>query len=632
MAGHPPVERFLLNCSVVFGPDLTPTEVTTASDSSKIILSNLPPDVLPEDIDQLAKRFGEVQEIVNLEESNFSASFCVEFANSTQALGSVQHLNGQTYDSRVLVARLEARITLCPSSHLESRYIRISWPNPSRVAWSHYQTIGLAKSDASRLNEITCDGRKIKATFQRPTQKFGVVKLEGLSSCTSQQTLEALCKDHFLISMEPPTYVESPTDAIRDTIMQIEGFEDFSSIPTDMTQLRSTALATFGSHSLASDALQKLNGVDQEYLGKQSLKAVHIYCCTYRITASQGEALQAEINHLAERHTPQCIIRWIRHGSSISIRIESAINQLTTFKQANVELHTLLDGSLLNTTEGSALWDEYFDTPSSVKALEKINDNATFLIHCDDRFKAIRAFGSKPSREQGKASIFKLLKKVHQLRQEIPVERAMLSHLLNGGFKALQDDLGANKVTLDVVQLQLIVRGDDKDIEKARAVIQAIVPVAADSLVDGFCEICLQEPVSPLKLSCRHAYCKTCLQHALSFSIHSQTGNFACISRCTDDEGISVQCGMYVPYVIIRDVLPLADEPVILRSSLLSYIRTSSAFFFCPTLDCPAVYRAGDEGFLLKCSVCLTDICCSCCSRAHDGSTCEEWSQTQIAS
>ena len=632
MAGHPPVERFLLNCSVVFGPDLTPTEVTTASDSSKIILSNLPPDVLPEDIDQLAKRFGEVQEIVNLEESNFSASFCVEFANSTQALGSVQHLNGQTYGSRVLVARLEARITLCPSSHLESRYVRISWPNPSRVAWSHYQTIGLAKSDASRLNEITCDGRKIKATFQRPTQQFGAVKLEGLSSCTSQQTLEALCKDHFLISMEPPTYVESPTDAIRDTIMQIEGFEDFSSIPTDMTQLRSTALATFGSHSLASDALQKLNGVDQEYLGKQSLKAVHIYCCTYRITASQGEALQAEINHLAERHTPQCIIRWIRHGSSISIRIESAINQLTTFKQANVELHTLLDGSLLNTTEGSALWDEYFDTSSSAKALEKINDNATFLIHCDDRFKAIRAFGSKPSREQGKASIFKLLKKVHQLRQEIPVERAMLSHLLNGGFKALQDDLGANKVTLDVVQLQLVVRGDDKDIEKARAVMQAIVPVAADSLVDGFCEICLQEPVSPLKLSCRHAFCKTCLQHALSFSIHSRTGNFACISRCTNDEGVSVQCGMYVPYVMIRDVLPLADEPVILRSSFLSYIRTSSAFFFCPTLDCPAVYRAGDEGFLLKCSVCLTDICCSCCSRAHDGSTCEEWSQMQIVS
>lgn len=206
----------------------------------------------------------------------------------------------------------------------------------------------------------------------------------------------------------------------------------------------------------------------------------------------------------------------------------------------------------------------------------------------------------------------------------------MLSHLLNGGFKALKDDLGANKVTLDVVQLQLVVRGDDKDIEKARAVVQAIVPVAVDSLVDGFCEICLQEPVSPLKLSCRHAYCKACLQHALSFSIYSQTGKFACISRCTDDEGISVQCGMYVPYVVIRDILPLADEPAILQSSLLSYIRTSPAFFFCPTLDCPAVYRAGDGGFLMKCSVCLSDICCSCCSRAHDGSTCEEWSQMQI--
>lgn len=627
---HPQVERFLLNCSVVFGTDLTPTEVTTASDSSKIILSNLPPDVLPEDIDQLAKGFGEVQEIVKLEESNFSASFCVEFANSTQALGSVQHLNGQTYGSRVLVARLEARITLCPSSHLESRYVRISWPNPSRVAWIHYKTVGLAKSDASRLNGITCDGRQIKATSEKPTQKFGIVKFEGLSSYTSQQTIEALCKDHFLITMEPPTYVDPPTDAIRDTIMQIEGFEDFSSAPTDMSQSRSTALATFGSHSLASNALQKLNGVDQGYLGNQSLKAVHIYCCTYQITSSQGEALQAEINHLVERYTPQCIIRWIRHGSSNSIRIESAINQLTKFKEANFELHTLLDGSLLNTEEGSALWDEYFDTPSSVKALEKVNNSATFLIHCDNRFKAIRVFGTKPSREQGEASISKLLKKVHQLRQEIPVERAMLSHLLNGGFKALKDDLGANKVTLDVVQLQLVVRGDDKDIEKARAVVQAIVPVAVDPLVDGFCEICLQEPVSPLKLSCRHAYCKACLQHALSFSIYSQTGKFACISRRTDDEGISVQCGMYVPYVVIRDILPLADEPVILQSSLLSYIRTSPAFFFCPTLDCPAVYRAGDGGFLMKCSVCLSDICCSCCSRAHDGSTCEEWSQMQI--
>jgi len=188
--------------------------------------------------------------------------------------------------------------------------------------------------------------------------------------------------------------------------------------------------------------------------------------------------------------------------------------------------------------------------------------------------------------------------------------------LVNGGLTALQDDLGVNKVLLDVANAKLTVRGtpdDDSKVEDYIGSLDSVLPETTEAL----CEICHHLPVDPILLTCRHAYCTLCLQMALRYS---PSAPFQCISQDTSEDG---QCPANVPYVVIRDIIP-DEEKKFLHESFLSHIRSSEEYFFCPTLDCQLVYRTGGEGLTLKCFKCLSEVCCYCHTRAHVGIACKE--------
>ena len=54
----------------------------------------------------------------------------------------------------------------------------------------------------------------------------------------------------------------------------------------------------------------------------------------------------------------------------------------------------------------------------------------------------------------------------------------------------------------------------------------------------------------------------------------------------------SYYCSANVTYVVIRDIIP-NDEKKFLHESLLSHVRSSEEFSFCPTLDRQLAYRTG---------------------------------------
>jgi len=214
-----------------------------------------------------------------------------------------------------------------------------------------------------------------------------------------------------------------------------------------------------------------------------------------------------------------------------------------------------------------------------------------------------------------------MLQKVHKLRHEIQLPRTKLHDLVNGGLKALQDDLGVNKLLLDVANAKLIVRGSVGDDSKVEDYIGSLEPSPMPETAEALCEICHHLPVDPILLTCRHAYCTVCLQIALRYSPNAP---FQCISRDTLEDGLTTQCPANVPYVVIRDILP-NEEKNFLRASFLSHVRSNSEeFFFCPTLDCQSAYRTGGEGLNLKCFICVSEMCSFCQTRAHVGIACKE--------
>jgi hypothetical protein len=62
----------------------------------------------------------------------------------------------------------------------------------------------------------------------------------------------------------------------------------------------------------------------------------------------------------------------------------------------------------------------------------------------------------------------------------------------------------------------------------------------------------------------------------------------------------------------------------IIDSTFKSYINSNGdSFQFCPTPDCPQVYKVNSGD--LECDVCLSSICSSCKTNSHQGITCNEF-------
>ena len=625
---HPVVERHILNCAVSFGIDATPNQIMTAADSKKLILSNLPDAVSPTDIRELAEPYGEIRTIISLDETEHTARIEVEFAECSQASTAFKHLNGHPFENHTISANLKGRISMTVRSSEHTHVVKVFWPAPSAMAWIHYTTISKAKSEAIRLDGVIVGGLQIKAAPVSPHKRQKTsyaVEIRGLPINVSKDELENLCPEQSFITLNPPCYTQDPTNDIRSALTRCGELEDVD-IPAAASHLTSVvAFATFKTGEAALEAVEALDGRNQDYLGGQPLSVRPVYYFRHRATIPQFEAAKNEIDRLSDKGEKKCSIQYqeLPERGLVWVRIHASAENLATFVSLNSELATLLRGMLL-TSNGDVVWDDYFETSSSAKSIDTINttnSDGPFFVQCDGRTKNVRIFGAKPDQECAQKLVMRMLQKVHKLRHEIELPRTKLRGLVNGGLTALQDDLGVNKVLLDVANAKLIVRGTPDDDSKVEDYIGSLDSFSAPETTEALCEICHHLPVDPILLTCRHAYCTSCLQMALRYS---PSAPFQCISRDTSEGGLTTQCPANVPYVVIRDIIP-NEEKKFLHESFLSHVRSKSeVFFFCPTLDCQTAYRTGVEGLTLKCFKCVSEICCYCHTRAHVGIACKE--------
>ena len=625
---HPVVERNILSCVVSFGIDATPDRITTAADSKKLILSNLPVAVSPTDIRELAEPFGEIRTIISLDETEHTARIEIEFAECSQALTALKHLNEHPFESHIISANLKGQISTTVRSSKHTHVVKVFWPAPRVVAWVHYATISKAKSEAIRLDGLIVGGLQIKAISVSPHKRQKTsfaVEIRGLPVNISRDVLVDLCPEQSCITLYPPCYTQDPTNDIRSALTRCGELEDFD-IPAAAPHLTAVvAFATFKTGEAALEAVEALDGRDQDYLGGQPLSVRPVYYFRHRATIPQFEAVKNEIDRLNDKGEKKCSIQYqeLHERGLVWIRIHASAENLKTFASLNTELAMLLRGMLL-TYNGDVVWDDYLETSSSAKSIDTINatnPNAPFFVQCDSRTRSVRIFGAKADQESAQKLVMRMLQKVHKLQHEIPLPRTKIRGLVNGGLTALQDDLGVNKVLLDVANAKLIVRGTPDDDSKVEDYIGSLDSFSATQTTEALCEICHHLPVDPILLTCRHAYCTLCLQMALRCS---PSAPFQCIFRDTSEGGLTTQCPANVPYVVIRDIIP-NEEKKFLHESFLSHVRSNSEeFFFCPTLDCPTAYRTGVEGLTLKCFKCLSETCCYCHTRAHVGIACKE--------
>jgi len=626
---HPEVKMYIMRCEVSFGPDALPDHITTATETNKLVLSNLPLEISPTDIETLANPYGKVRKSISINETEDAAIIEVEFFNHDDARAAFKGLEGYQYEGRTLRTSLQALMVAVVRSPTQSLNLKVSWPSPCRIAWSHYPTITMAKEEAARLNGVIIRGRTTVASFMSPNkaQKTSfAIKLENLALELKKTDLDDVCKGNSLITIDKPFYSTDATDSIRLMFGGLGSMEDFDTEPKTNATSTSRAFVMFRNEGVAKQAVKDFNGHAQESLGGQALTIRFIYYSRFRILRTLFDAIKTDLDLLkakCEEGSKKCTIQYYDHRDQkfVWVRIYSPTAALSLFAEMSRALVFFIGGTVLR-SDDQEVWDEYFETSSSANALEKLQEKTTTFIHYDHRAKNIRIFGSRSCQEDAQKSLMKLIGKVRSQQHEIELPRPKLRLIVHDGFKRLQNDVGINKVSIDVVHSKLIIRGSSEDIAKAHNMIAAfdIDPQAVRKDLRR-CQICHCDPIDSIILSCRHAYCKACLQFAIK---QPSQPPFRCISEHTFPDGHITRCEMPLGYGLIQSHFP-SEKDELLRASFLHHIRSRREdLFFCPSLECEAVYRVGDQSMNIKCSLCVSEICTFCRSHAHIGLSCAE--------
>ncbi|PPQ65475.1 hypothetical protein CVT26_000115 [Gymnopilus dilepis] len=567
---HPYVSRVFMNCEVTFGSDITPSLVEPFSDTKELILSELPPTIDPEDIRALAGPYGDIVEVASLDDRGPTATVSVKFADVSQAVNAFKHLNARTFQARTIAASLKAQVTYSLRYPTQNLVLKVTWPKPRVVAFCHYTSVSKAKAEASRLNDVIFQGRRIKAEFVSPTRKqresYSAIKLDRLPLEITQREVEELCQDTALVTVNRPTYTEDPTDAIRTSLDAFGGLLSFDKLPENDASPSFTAFAILKTEQMTEAARKALDDSKPEYLGKDPLTLRPAYFSRYRVTIDQFEAVRNELDRLKEKSGKNCTIQdktQFPNKDVVYIYIYSPSEQVQVFTDVNEELRQLLHGVVLESDDGSVVWDNYFDLPSSSKALAKISEKSNSFIYCDHRMKQLRIFGSEIAQQQARKSVMKLLSQVQAQRYQIDVPRQTLQALLTGALTSLQVDVGMNKVMLDVLDSKLTIMDGPQNLSKAELLLESLSPEVEDLSVFEACQICRHTPIKPITLSCHHKYCHHCLEFAIKQNGHAP---WRCIYGQLDE-----QCPAYVPYVIARDIITQEEEDKMLKSSFIAH-------------------------------------------------------------
>ncbi|KAI0629286.1 hypothetical protein C8Q77DRAFT_317706 [Trametes polyzona] len=609
----------------------------------------------------LAEKFGQLRSATLIPPHDAQAlpSARIEYLVATDAAQAVRALttdHALVHAGRRASVRLELRGAESGTASLRSTKVRLSWFAPSLAAWAHYSTLSTAKKEAERLDGLAFNGRLIRASFQTPSwnQRTSFsVELKGLPLEVPAARVKAFCRAS-LVTMGRPSFVVG--DAVRRLRTLLEGhgaLESFDFTPpsahTGQKQPKPNpklvAFAQFADPDAAARAVAAMHGKGQAFLRGSPVFVELIHSVKYMLPRPQFAALHADIDALRDA-LETCRLRYYdtdeRGAPTERVCVRAYGRDAKALGRLKRELEQMLRGDVVHDGEGRVAWHEHLATTPGKEFVNTLASDTQTFVRCDDRTRTVHLFGSQVARTAARARILAKLQDLVAEGHIIDLDEQALRRILRGGFDEVQAVLVGlgGEVSFDITRRRLVVHGSDADVRAARAKVTRLLgevgptrehdPSATDS--DIPCPICFCDVSDPLTLPCGHTYCRSCLQHYLTSLARpagsGSAGAFAagCLAEVARDDGTKGPCAHGVPLATIRALLSPGDEERLFDAAFLAYIHgRASEFKYCPSADCPTVYRAGEADTVLRCPTCLERVCAFCHVEAHEGLSCAEY-------
>ncbi|KAK0446056.1 uncharacterized protein EV420DRAFT_1622606 [Desarmillaria tabescens] len=574
--------------------------ISTGFETPWLFLEYLPATVTLEDVTQLLKPYGQPEIKMPTHLTSLSV-VKARFANHEEARDAYNALNGTQHFGTTIIARLSVRSGGSGGEgSFRDSIVRVQWDAPSIVGYGGYSTLEKAQKAIAAAKKPFRDVI-VTATLHEDLPAVGnfTVRFRNLPPGITKKDMKPF-GDLDDLMWERLKY-DSVPEAVAG-IKKILSFHfnvlDFDVPPPPYVDGYVRAWLRFASPVEAQQAANHLHLRRPICMGgKTPIFAHHVQSISYRISVEKYATLRSDIFSMKESlrskmsRAASLIVSF--HGSLTQwVGIKLSSDNLKELSQMKGEFEKILKGEVVK-FEDKIAWDPYFGYPIGiefVQNLQRKNPGVEIMRDCVRRSLILR--GSSEQREDVRRQ---LISKIKELRarevRTVPIPSNVIGFFVIAGLTKLKQELGDENVTLNLWDRVLTVRGGIRSLHAARCAVKQAEDrqrYGRRANIDE-CPICLDEVVTPFTLRCGH-------------------NNY-----------------LRIPLSVARELLSASQFDSVMHSAF------SAHFHYCPTPDCPQIYRSAPKGTVLQCPSCLIRICSTCHVEQHDGSECPDRDDTDAA-
>ncbi|KAJ6498440.1 hypothetical protein C8R47DRAFT_1193898 [Mycena vitilis] len=643
------VDRAIYHCDVQFGAGASVIHVITSFESRRVLVSNIPASASDTAIaEALSSLTASADLQIHRSPLTALATASLVFPDPSSAVQAASSVGTIFVEGNPLSGQLNLRTSAAKEEGkgvVRSTKVKVTWYGRRGSAFVHYLNARSAEEHAQRLNGKSYHGYTLSASYRKPTtppvrinRRFIVpsiqlhtVMLRNLPLVVSKIELQQFCRAESVAVDAPRCPADSPSQ-MRQALEEFGPVGAFDTLPMTKTTAKMVAFAQFQDASAAAAAEVALRTSAPSFLGKTPFFVERTFSVKYSVRQELFTKIQGSLDLLAGLH-PSMIRYYVGENLNEPVIVVLHGSEPKALGRVKAELDRIVQGELF-VVEGQKCWDDFFDSVEGQAFLGSLDASENVFIRCDTRTRTVRLFGGEADRIRARDLTLEKLVDVHSRRHVFPLRKDLIRLFLREKMQRLQEDLGGDRLVLDVVARTLTVNGDEGDIRRVRAELAALESGKLNSATaitsDVDCPVCFCPVEDPMRLGCGHLYCRDCLQHYLRPA--PQDPSFSskkCVAEVTSPDttlpASSSPCGLHISYQIIRSLLTSAEEDSILHASFLAHINEHPADFrYCPSPDCQTVYRPSGTGTAFQCPSCLIHICPTCNVEYHDGMTCAE--------
>ncbi|XP_014556420.1 hypothetical protein COCVIDRAFT_26807 [Bipolaris victoriae FI3] len=518
-------------------------------------------------------------------------------------------------------------------NRLQLTSVTCSWFNPSKVAYLQYETDWKAKQALKRIKDLDSNqlmGRKLDVMYQ-PVRSLQVGNLDV-------NTNEAGLR-RFLPSPQPLNVTWGPKSHIltakqleEKALMELRCHGTLLGECTPSSQKggsRTKIIAKFSETEAARNAVKKMHGTRLDTSSNDKMQVTPLVSIKLSVSSRILAAIQPRLNSLVDQtwQTDYVQIKSYEGPGKQYTQIRIFGQSREPVAKAKSAVEKLLAGQIVADGNGPITEPSYF-RPSSKSFLDDLGAANGVFIHQDLRRSVLRLYGDDTGIEQVKRALVAKCAELKEHSHTVILDPEALAFALKGGFRQIVAALGKDKVKLDIISnpKRIIVEGSTKDVAQIQEILTWSASPSLETQISGLsisvdspellCPVCFTPPEEPIKTSCDHFYCSSCL-----------------VSQCTSADSFPLKClgegavcGSPITLDDVKKVLSRTEYDNLLQTSLTSYLRSrTTKFQYCSTPDCDRFYRISKttNPRIFDCDGCLSSICTSCHHNPHDGITCE---------